>query len=655
MNHLVKILCSNPTLAVTAGARDIGVPASATDPLPSSFVWMPAGRHGITAHTLDGDGFNGEIICDEQAFRAIAASFDKILASGQRVWIDFDHEDGEAAAWVKSFSWDAARGILANIEWTAKGEQALRGKSYYSFSPAFAAEPKSGRVVRLLEGHAAGGLVNAPAFGAAMPALIAARLGSGTNKPASGGNPEEQQNIMKDTLIKLLAALKVTPPADATEEQLAALVAKNIGETKNTEIAALQAKLAELQAAKDAADKAQRDADAAKAANDALKTQVTELQAAVATLKVNSAATAEPNLEESLKGYAKTQDSCERGVFFAKNIAPVIAKMGGAVFSREYLHRIFPRLKDVKEITANSLGTLTGNLIAQQAIALAKYEYPILRLISTDFSNAAAKFNQTIDTRLKSALSASQYTSAYTAASATTTDVPIQLSHHPYCQVAFNANEIAGTNRDLFGEQAEAVLYAVVSDAVTALYALITSSNFTTTPLKLGSGTDGTTYARTDAIKAAKGLFTNKMPRQGRVNLLNADAYGALFSDSAVVSFAAYQKTDIITGYSLPKIADMETIQAVNLPTTGGMVGFAFHPRALAMAARPVNDYTQAVQGIVPGAVSQVTDSDTGLTVTVTQFVDHAAGAANYRIALMYGVAKGDPVAGIITESANGS
>jgi len=47
----------------------------------------------------------------------------------------------------------------------------------HSFSPAFLADPFSGKICGLIPGHALGGLTNFPAFQNAMPALVAARLG----------------------------------------------------------------------------------------------------------------------------------------------------------------------------------------------------------------------------------------------------------------------------------------------------------------------------------------------------------------------------------------------------------------------------------------------------------------------------------------------
>ncbi|HTJ79700.1 MAG TPA: phage protease, partial [Rariglobus sp.] len=181
---------------------------------PCEIVWIPVGATVISAGGgVDGEGFNGEVICDEAAFNNIAASFAEMTSAGRRVWIDFDHEDGEAAAWVIAFRWDATRGIIAAVDWTDAGSDSLEGKSFYSFSPAFLIDPETSRPLSLIPGHAAGGLVNAPAFGARMPALIAARLGGlplspSTGKTASGGSPDS-----KNTAPTM--STPATPPAAA--------------------------------------------------------------------------------------------------------------------------------------------------------------------------------------------------------------------------------------------------------------------------------------------------------------------------------------------------------------------------------------------------------------------------------------------------------
>ena len=667
MSKLIAILAKEFSSVIAFGSpAEIAAPSNSTDPMPDSIVWMPAGRRTINAGTVDGAGFLGEIHCDEAAYRAVHASFTSIKANGGRVYLDLNHDDGAASAWVKFFSWDPARGIIAHVDWTPRGESALRGKEYYSFSPSFYAD-EHGRVHGLIPGHAAGGLVNAPAFGSAMPALIAARSGGVPSKqPDTGGNPV--QHPMKEKLIAIFAAHKITVPADATEDTLLSILAKHFegNAAESTTLKAITALQSDLAATKakaeaDAAEAAKVAAVQAKAAADAAKVaadkqaeterKLSEIAAVQAAMQSGggNVQIVGTSPDDALLGYALAGDAKSRGEFFRDKVAAVVAKIGGREFSLRLRSQFAVLAKHSGVQAANSLGTLTGNLIAQQALALLKYKFPVLKAISTDFSNQSVDFNQSVKTRLKGALSASQYTgSAYTAANATTNDVTLTINHHPYCQVGFNANELASTNRDLFGEQAEVVNYAIALDIVNALYALITAGNFTTTPLTV-TGTTGASYGRSSAIAAAQQLFVNQVPEVGRFNLLNAYAFGGLAQDPAIVSLAAFQKPDIIEGYELPPIAGMQPIQAVNLPTTGSMVGFAAAPRALALATRVPNDYTAALPGSNYGNVSTVTDPDIGITVMVTQYVDHNAGTSNYRVALMYGVAVGDPVAGIIT------
>lgn len=665
--NLVHIQASTPVLGVVFGnPADLGIQAAAADALPTSICWMPAGKHQLTAHTLNAGPFSGQIICDEQACRAVNASFASIQAAGQRVWLDFDHNDGAASAWVTGFTWDASKGIMANLKWTPAGESAVRDGSFFSFSPAFAADQQTGRVVGLLKGHAAGGLVNAPAFGAAMPALIAARLGNPINQPSKGGDPTENQTTMKEKYLKILAALKVTAPTDATDEQLVDLIAKHSTPATDIspEIVALKASLKTMQDAEVARVAVQAKADKdAKDAAAAVETQLAEIKAAQVALRaLNAPGRVEviASVEDVVKGYAKinikNEGAMQRGIFFRDNINPVIAKIGGISFGQQ-LGRSLAVIAKIAEVqAANSLGTLVGNLVQQRALALLKLKFPLLSLLSTDFSDASIKKGQTVFTRLKTAIAASHYTGTFTAADSTDTDVPVVIDTHTYAQVAFNANELASTNRDLFGEQAEVLNYAVGKDIMDALYALLTIANFPTTALILGgtgAGTatgDGTGYARKSAQFQAKQLNVNLIPDDGRFNLLNCDAFAALAADPSVVSLAVFQKPEIITGYELPRIAGMQPVEVVNLPTTGNMVSFAGAARALAIATRVPNDYTTALSGSSYGNVSTVTDPDTGMTVMNTQYVNHDTGTSNSRVSVMRGVAVGDPVAAIITK-----
>lgn len=83
---------------------------------------------------------------------------------GDAPYLDFNHADGPAAAWVKRIFWAGADpktgGIRAEVEWTSAGQEAISGKTFRRFSPAFYAA--DGKVTGAPENM--GGLVNRAAF-----------------------------------------------------------------------------------------------------------------------------------------------------------------------------------------------------------------------------------------------------------------------------------------------------------------------------------------------------------------------------------------------------------------------------------------------------------------------------------------------------------
>lgn len=681
---------ANPTAVMASDAK----PADASA-LPSEIVWMPAGDHTISAYTMDDCTWTGMVRCDELGANIVAASYAGIIARVGRVWLDFNHEDGEASAWVKAFSWDPARGIVASVEWTGEGAEALIGKSFYSFSPTFFVDWESGRVAGLVEGHAAGGLVNAPAFGAAMPALIAARLGGAeslTNHAPGGlpGNRKPDTTMNRELMLKVLAALAVTVPASATDEQLTALIAQHADKpaSANAELTALKAQLAELktraedpktadlvgklqtqvEALNSAASKARKDRANAhvQAAVDrgALKADDAALQAKWAGLIEANESNAEllaamagkpsaqtvvispdvkqrvdgvtaqvlsASLVDSLKAYKAKKTAHERAAIYRESIGPVITA------------RNAPILGPI--LAANSLGELVGDIVTQKSLTLLKFIFPELFAFSTDFTPDAAKLNQQIVTRIRSVPASSNFVAGtgYTDASATTTDVPITISNHKGIPIRFNANELASTDRDIFGEQVEGSHQRIGLDITASLYALLTIANYTNVTTQALAGFD-----RSTLISAAEAMNTRGVPRMGRVALLMSSYFGQLSTDASIVSYAAFQKPELLTEYTLPKIAGFQPYEATTLTSPGGenLTGFLGTPDALAIATRVPNDYTSALPGSNNGSVSVVTNPDTGISVQLVQYVNHDKAEAVWRLAYMWGVAKGQVASG---------
>ena len=334
--------------------------------------------------------------------------------------------------------------------------------------------------------------------------------------------------------------------------------------------------------------------------------------------------------------------SAQRARIFARDIRPRLRGKGvSEIIGLVQDCRSFLDRTNATGITAaNSLGTLAGALVAQQAMSFLKYELPVIEKITADYSAAGSKLNQQLFTRIVGQPAVQSYSTStgYAATPASDTDVPVTITAHRYVQVDYNANELASTGRDLFTEQALAGIYSLAEDYVLALYALLTSTNYTNkTVIALGS------FNRSGMIGLGTSLFSRKVPRRGRTLLLNSSYYGQLMQDASIVSLDAFQNAEGITEYTLPRVAGFDIGCAADLPGNSiNLTGVAFTKEAIVGATRIPFDYVDAQLGSTYGSNVPVTDPDTGLVLGLTQYVNHDAGVSRWRVALMYGCALGD-------------
>lgn len=617
---------------------------------------MPAGTHAIKATNRAGKSIEVEVRVDRSTAQALQAALADLLASSrQKPYIDFDHQEGEAAAWVKSFEWreQPEPGVYAAVDWSSAGAEAVSGKNYRAFSPSFRVDDSRPANVTGAP-LCMGGLVNDPAFRAMRP------LWARHHEPS-----EPTSDSMTD---KELADLKAKIAALESENR--ELKAKAAGSNNDKAIKAMQAEIdakqADIEALQARADKAEREL---KAKTDAQADA--EIKAAVdrgalpaankeMLAKWRGILLADPANVELLNALPGNQAVGRQIVHAGSRVGvinedtrTIMAAYRDAKSAMEraeiYASEMRPRLLKRDELVvnaANSLGTVYGDLVVQRSLDLLKIKFPALRRISTDLSGEQASFGQTVKVRLRAVPAVTDYnaTTGYASSDVTTTDVSVTLNAHKAVQVEFNANELASTRRLLFDEQEEGMLYALGKTMTDALYGLILAANFTSTATTQAlSG-----FARASVIAIGTALDGRHVFGGQRTLLLNPSYHGKLAEDTVIVSnlYNRDAGSAIATG-ELPPVHGFQPVQAPNLITTGNLVGFGLRADALAMATRLPSDYTQALPGVPStGIVSEVTDPDTGISVALTQFVDHKAGKAYGRVALMYGVAVGEPKAG---------
>lgn len=294
---------------------------------------------------------------------------------------------------------------------------------------------------------------------------------------------------------------------------------------------------------------------------------------------------------------------------------------------------------------ANALGTLSPTIVTQSTIQFLKKKFPALFSIATDFSAQAVLLNQTVTTRVVTPPPVHDFVApnaggtGYVATdAATTTDIPVSITKHKYASLSFSDTEFASTDRDLPGEQKEALAYSLGRQAMFDLCALLTPTNF------------ANQYAILAAINASKhtiGQMRKTLMKVGAdfsnpFGLINSDVFGALTEDATINSLISYGKAS-----SAPEESGGPgNIRGLNgfgsiveypeLNPANGLLGYFGAKEGLLMAARVPN--IPNIQ--VPGIITNVQDTDSGLTLQWREWYD-MAGQHNITITWMYGMALG--------------
>ncbi|HEX3717502.1 MAG TPA: hypothetical protein VH595_05995 [Verrucomicrobiae bacterium] len=319
---------------------------------------------------------------------------------------------------------------------------------------------------------------------------------------------------------------------------------------------------------------------------------------------------------------------------------------------------------------ANALGALNGVLVTQRCLDFLRWDYPVLRRVSFDFSPEPVQFGQTITTRLTSVPLPGRYDSAagYANGNAVTTDASFQINTHGFVQIAFSANDLSATKRLLFPEQNEGLHHAMGLDLCTNLFALATPANF---PGQIADNSNGfpsslavpgTTVVAPDqmsrsSVIAVKSALNQRGATGGIRTLLLTELYhDGLEGDMTMIGNDYSDSADIerVPAVSrLPMVAQFQPLEAPYLPYQNQLQGFGFRADALAIAVRPPADYAKIFKGVDGGGLMElVTNPETGLTVAMALFIDHKLGMAYMRIAYMFGVGVGNKLAGQLITAA---
>lgn len=228
--------------------------------IPDDIQWMPPGRHNITP-VVGGKAVELEIVVDAELGAEVEDQFGRLKASAAAghadlPYLDFSHEDGAAAAHVESLYWGGADpktgGIRAKVTWTKAGREALEGRSFRRFSPAWFSDGETGGFLGI--GENLGGLVNRAAFRTIQP-VVARRADQ--NSHASTMTEEEKKELKQlitaahQPLVDRITALETKATTPGPGQQTDARLVEFDTRLKQVEVSARQTTAAQAKAAVD--------------------------------------------------------------------------------------------------------------------------------------------------------------------------------------------------------------------------------------------------------------------------------------------------------------------------------------------------------------------------------------------------------------------
>lgn len=628
--------------------------ALAVGSAPDWIMWMPGGTHEITARRR-GKPVTVRVTVDPGSAAAAQRSLGEyIAASRQRPFFDFDHSGGAASGWPVEFAWRERPepGVYARVDWSQAGRDAIAGRTYRAFSPTFfTTETDPARI----DGCPlnCGGLVNDPAFRDIAP--IWARHAAAASDNDSNNNDGMDELTAKTEMAALQARITELETANAElkakadEAEAAAAI-----EAKDAEIAELRRKNDDL--ATEAKARRERDADAMVAS--AVSRGAIAAQDAATQKKWRDLVIADPanadllgklpgrvavtagritQPREPIQIIKSDSNDCIRAYH-----AAATPTEKGHIYRREFRDILekgdrIPFERFPVEAT-NVLGTVAGNLIAQRVLDLMVSRRPLLANIVTDFSSEQARLSQTVYTRTVGIPTIQNFGSG--SFDTADTDYPVQLANHKEGHYAFTAAEYLSTNRNLVEEHAQALAVGLGNHMVDAVAALITDA-FTSETTGAASGKDFTAVAA-----AAKALNTAGAPEMNRAMWVNSDFAEALSNDELIMEYldgdnrSAYGHWTNIKGFAHIWEFPALPANAVNL------IGFAFQRNALLLATRVADNPERLVGAGYAGSLQVVTDPVTGLSVLSDRWITQATRVVNTRLDVLYGCARGVVTAG---------
>ena len=316
---------------------------------------------------------------------------------------------------------------------------------------------------------------------------------------------------------------------------------------------------------------------------------------------------------------------------------------------------------------ANSLATLSPDIVTLRVLDFLKKKFPILSSVATDFSDEPVKFGEQVLSRVVIPPVVQDYDgqgvgTGYASTDATTEDVPVRVNKHKHVSLSFSDQELSGTSRKLADEQMGAAAYALGRQACLDLFSNISIANFITARnadagtvamvaagLTINSAKTVATVANTDrtTLSAVRAQLSKQGAASPRFGIVNSDVFANLTNDSRLINinFQA-SPIDYENGVITSAAGFRSIMEWPDLPANGAdnISGYFGHTAGLVLATRIPEDPATIIPDLpIPGKIMVIKDPDSGLALMVRYAYNMQTGRLLMTLTWMYGTAVGVP------------
>lgn len=276
--------------------------------------------------------------------------------------------------------------------------------------------------------------------------------------------------------------------------------------------------------------------------------------------------------------------------------------------------------------------------LAQDSLTTLLSEFPLINTFTTNFGGEIASRGESVTTRLAARINTITDIGAngYQTTAVVSDKKEVVLNKFKGFVMGFDDGEIAKGGYDLLRRTfmrpaAHAVVKAFMDDA----FALVTAVNFP------AAGYNSTAAAfDADSVAGLSQQLTDLYnPAGDRTLIVKPQLYTNLAKDVDIKAQYASGTNAPLTENLLPRIYGFTVRQYADFPATyTNLKGIAVRPESIIIATRlpalPTNWY---------GNVATATDEQSGLSIQVREWYDGTAGEQKISMALLYGVAVGNP------------